>query len=143
MQKICTICKKYIKQNCKKCKQYANICTICKNMQKYVNNVQNMQEICKKYARNMQEICPKCKKYAKYAGRQHKSLWLSNNNENKNKGFQGSLCHAVCVAGGAGFDVCWVNSTCYRWDLPLHASRVAFRVLSSIVGENASAATIW
>ena len=33
--------------------------------------------------------------------------------------------------------------TFYRWDLPLHASRVAFRVLSSILGENASAATMW
>ena len=39
--------------------------------------------------------------------------------------------------------VCWVGSTFYRWDLPLHASRVAFRVLSSILGENASASTIW
>ena len=62
--------------------------------------------------------------------RQHKSLWLSNNNDNNNnKCFQGSLCHAVCVAGGAGFVVCWVGSTFYIWDLPLHASRVAFRVL--------------
>ena len=77
--------------------------------------------------------------------RQHKSLWLSNNNtnKNKNKGSQGGLCHAVCVAGGAGFVVCWVGSTFHRWDLPLHASRVALRVLSSILGENASAATIW
>ena len=50
--------------------------------------------------------------------------------------------------GGAGFVICWVGSTFNRlgWDLPLHASRVAFRVLSSILGENASAgctATIW
>ena len=113
------------------------------NMQKiHKTKLQKMQTICK-YMHNMQKYAKICKQCAKYAGRQHKSLWLSNNNENKNKGFQGSLCHAVCVAGGAGFDVCWVNSTCYRWDLPLHASRVAFRVLSSIVGENASAATIW
>ena len=50
--------------------------------------------------------------------------------------------HAVCVAGGAGFVVCWVGSTLYRWDSPLHASRAAFRVLSSILGEHASAAAI-
>ena len=49
------------------------------------------------------------------------------------------------MAGGAGLVVCWVGSTFYRWDLPLHASlaRVAFRVLSSILGKNASTATIW
>ena len=39
--------------------------------------------------------------------------------------------------------VCWVGSTFHRWDLPLHASRMAFRVLSSILDENASATTIW
>ena len=38
---------------------------------------------------------------------------------------------------------CWVGSAFYGWDLPPHASRVALRVLSSISGENASAATIW
>ena len=58
--------------------------------------------------------------------------------EQQEQRFSGEL-----VAGGAGFVVCWVGSTFYRWDLPLHASRVAFRVLSSILGENASAATIW
>ena len=47
------------------------------------------------------------------------------------------------MAGGAGFVVCWVGSTFYRWDFPLLASRVAVWVLSSILGENASAATIW
>ena len=36
-----------------------------------------------------------------------------------------------------------MGSAFYRWDLPLHALRVAFRVLSSILGENASASTIW
>ena len=36
-----------------------------------------------------------------------------------------------------------MGSTFYRWDLALHASRMAFRVLSSILGENASAAAIW
>ena len=72
-----------------------------------------------------------------------KVFWLSNNNNSNNKSFQGGLCHAVCLAGGAGFVVCWVGSAFYRWALPLHVSRVAFRVLSSILGENASAATIW
>ena len=31
----------------------------------------------------------------------------------------------------------------YRWDFPLHASRLAFQVLISILFENASAAAIW
>ena len=83
--------------------------------------------------------------------RQRKSLWVSNkdNNNNNNKGFQGACVRLfawqVDSPGGAGFVtvVSLVGSTFYRWDLPLHASRVAFRVLSSILGENASAATIW
>ena len=47
------------------------------------------------------------------------------------------------MAGGAGFVVCWVGPTFYRWDLPLHVPRVTFLVLSSNLGENASAAAIW
>ena len=47
------------------------------------------------------------------------------------------------MAGGAGFVDCWVGSAFYRGDLPLNASRVAFQILNSILGENASAATIW
>ena len=50
---------------------------------------------------------------------------------------------AVCMAGGAGFVGCWVGSTFWSWELPLHALRLAFRILSSILGENASAATFW
>ena len=42
-----------------------------------------------------------------------------------------------------GEKVIFVGGKKIHRDLPLHASCVAFRVLSSILGENASAATIW
>ena len=85
---ICIICKKYAKKKCKKYAGKLRKCTrnvqidmsnmqiIFKNDTQYVNNVHNMQKICKnvhnmqKYSQNMQnKIYTKhakiCKKYAK------------------------------------------------------------------------------
>ena len=39
------------------------------------------------------------------------------------------------MVGGAGSAVCWVGSAFSRWVLPLHASRVAIRVLDSILAQ--------